>query len=221
MPGRLIAIGDIHGCADALAALLAAIRPEPADCLIALGDYVDRGPDSRRAIDQVRRLDRQCTLVPLLGNHDQMLLRLNEGGDPDRLATWLNWGGAATLESFACQRPEEVPAEYLAFLGGCRATYESPRHLFLHANYLADLPLEKQPEYNLYWESLRVREPGPHVSGKIAIVGHTAQRNGEVLDLGYLKCIDTCCYGGHWLTALAPETGEMWQANQQGEVRLL
>ena len=220
MPGRLIAIGDIHGCADALAALLSAVRPAPADCLVTLGDYVDRGPDSRRAIDQLLDLRRQCNLIPLLGNHDQMLLRLAEG-DGSLLDDWLSQGGTATLASFGCPRAEEVPEKYLAFLRQCQAMHVTPRHFFLHGNYLADVPLDQQPEWVVYWESLRTREPGPHFSGKTAIVGHTSQRSGEVLDLGYLKCIDTCCYRGLWLTALAPETGQMWQANQHGEIRQL
>jgi serine/threonine protein phosphatase 1 len=50
-------------------------------------------------------------------------------------------------------------------------------------------------------------------------VGHTPQKSGEVLDLGYLKCIDTYCHGGGWLTALEVGTGKVWQANLAGEMR--
>jgi serine/threonine protein phosphatase 1 len=55
----------------------------------------------------------------------------------------------------------------------------------------------------------------------VAVVGHTPQEGGEVLDLGYLKCIDTFCHGGGWLTALEVRTGKVWQANLAGEVRRL
>jgi serine/threonine protein phosphatase 1 len=61
--------------------------------------------------------------------------------------------------------------------------------------------------------------PARHCSGKVAVVGHTPQKSGEVLDLGYLKCIDTFCHGGGWLTALEVGTGKVWQANRAGEVR--
>jgi len=71
----------------------------------------------------------------------------------------------------------------------------------------------------LRWESLKLRQPGPHCSGKTAIVGHTAQRDGEILDLGYLKCIDTCCYGEGWLTALDVDSGQVWQADKEGRMR--
>jgi serine/threonine protein phosphatase 1 len=62
-------------------------------------------------------------------------------------------------------------------------------------------------------------DPKPHCSSKVAIVGHTAQKSGEVLDLGCVVCIDTFCHGGGWLTALEVETGQVWQVNQRGEVR--
>src|SRR4029453_4765190 len=74
MPGRTIAIGDIHGCAAALGALVAAIEPTADDTLVALGDYVDRGPNSRGVLDELLALAKRCRLVPLLGNHEIMLL---------------------------------------------------------------------------------------------------------------------------------------------------
>jgi serine/threonine protein phosphatase 1 len=71
----------------------------------------------------------------------------------------------------------------------------------------------------LRWESLRGAIPGPHCSGKTVIAGHSSQKTGEILDLGYLVCIDTYCYGGGWLTALDVNTEEIWQASSQGELR--
>ena len=61
--------------------------------------------------------------------------------------------------------------------------------------------------------------PKPHCSGKFAIVGHTPQKSGEILNLGYLKCIDTFCHGGGWLTELEVDTGKVCQANVAGELR--
>jgi serine/threonine protein phosphatase 1 len=73
----------------------------------------------------------------------------------------------------------------------------------------------------LLWESLRDEIPGPHVSGKTVIVGHTSQKNGEILDLGHLKCLDTYCYGGGWLTAMEVYSGKIWQADREGNMRKL
>jgi len=71
MPGRTIAIGDIHGCSAALERLLRVVQPEPADKIIALGDYIDRGPDSRGVIDQLIDLSRRVRLVPHHGQPRQ------------------------------------------------------------------------------------------------------------------------------------------------------
>jgi serine/threonine protein phosphatase 1 len=215
---RTIAIGDIHGCLAALDALLAATGPGGEDTVITLGDYVDRGPDSRGTIERLQALQRQCRLVPLLGNHDEMLLSVHDGHE-DLYDNWLLFGGDATLASYGTRRAEEIPPEHVAFLRACRLWHESDRHFFVHGNYLADAPLERQPRETLIWESLKLRQPGPHRSGKTAIVGHTAQKNGEILDLGYLKCIDTCCYGQGWLTALDVESGRVWQADKEGKIR--
>jgi len=202
-----------------LETLLAGVAPGPNDTLVLLGDYVDRGPESRGVLDRLLVLQRQCDLVPLLGNHDELMLQVCVGGG-ESYFDWLLFGGDATLASYGTVRPEDVPAAHLEFLRGCRLYYESPQHFFVHGNYLAELPLAAQPAKTLLWESLKVRQPGPHCSGKVAIVGHTAQKSGEILDLGYLKCIDTCCYGNGWLTAMDVQSGQVWQADKNGAARI-
>lgn len=218
MPGRIIAIGDIHGCLPALHALLEVIDPQPDDTLVALGDYVDRGPDSRGVIDLLICLAGHCRLVPLLGNHDEVMLDVCDGREDVR-ADWSLFGGDATVASYDGLVPEGVPQPHVDFLQDCLLYYETPSHFFVHGNYEAHLPLQAQIPEVLLWDSLKFRHPGPHVSGKTAIVGHTAQRDGEILDLGYLRCIDTCCYGDGWLTALDVETGQVWQADKEGRMR--
>jgi serine/threonine protein phosphatase 1 len=89
----------------------------------------------------------------------------------------------------------------------------------VHGNYIKELPLAEQPEEVLLWDALRYRLPGPHCSGKTAILGHTAQRDGEVLDLGYAKCIDTWVYGNGWLTAMDVLAERFWQADKEGNLR--
>ena len=215
---RTIAIGDIHGCLAALETLLAAIRPKPDDTFITLGDYVDRGPDCRGTIQRLIDLGQQCRLIPLLGNHDDMMLKVHDGRH-DLYVDWLLFGGNATLMSYDADRPEDIPAAHIEFLRGCRLFHESERFFYLHGNYIADVPLADQPPELVLWDSVKARRPGPHSSGKIAIVGHASQKSGEVLDLGYLKCIDTWCYGEGWLTALEIETGQIWQASKTGRMR--
>jgi len=217
-PPRTIAIGDIHGCLAALEKLLEAVRPRPEDTVVTLGDYVDRGPDSRGVIERLLQLWRECHLVPLLGNHDEMMLKVHDG-QTELYTDWMLFGGNATLESYHTNRPEVLPTGHIDFLRSCPLLHETERCFFVHGNYLADLPFHAQPRETLLWESLRIRRPGRHCSGKVAIVGHASQKSGEILDLGYLKCIDTWCYGNGWLTALDVDSGQFWQVDKTGKPR--
>jgi len=218
VPGRLFAIGDIHGCVAALDAILKAVAPQPEDTVVLLGDYVDRGPDTCGVLEMLIALARRTRLVPLLGNHDEMLL-LIAAGRIELLDDWLAFGGDATLASYDAIKPSGVWPQHIEFLKSCRLVFETDRHFFVHGNYQADVPFDRQSREVVLWESLKRRDPGPHVSGKTAIVGHTSQKTGEVLNLGYLMCIDTCCYGNGWLTAMEVTTGQLWQANKKGALR--
>jgi serine/threonine protein phosphatase 1 len=219
MKPRTIAIGDIHGCSAALDALLEAIRPRLNDTIVPLGDYINRGPDTKGVIKRLIDLSHQCRLVPLLGNHDQMLLTARSGL---HTMNWIRMGGLATLQSYGTFRELNlIPDDHIKFLKNCLDYYETDTHIFVHANYFPDKPMDKQPVEMMRWKSITDMTPGPHETGKIVIVGHTSQKNGEILDLGHLKCIDTCCYGGGWLTALDVHTEEVWQADIEGNMRRL
>jgi serine/threonine protein phosphatase 1 len=218
MPERTIAIGDIHGYPLALDALLETIGPSSSDTIVPLGDYVDRGPDSRQVLDVLIALKENCTLIPLLGNHDEMFLDMCRG-NTKQMGNWLLFGGDATYASYDGSVPDGVPESHVEFLQSCRDWYETDEHFFVHGNYYSNLPLVHQPWELLRWESLRERQPFAHRSGKTAVVGHTSQKNCEVLDLGYLKCIDTWIYGPGWLTALDVDSGQLWQANKKGRLR--
>ncbi len=215
---RLIAIGDIHGCSAALRAVLTAIDLGAEDRLVTLGDYVDRGPDSRGVIETLLEVEASGRLFPLLGNHEEMMLGAIRGTSPRHW--WLQHGGVQTLESYGFVGDlSALPDEHLAFLDRCLPYYEAEDTFFTHANYVADEPLDQQPAEALRWQSLAEHFPAAHYSGKRAVVGHTAQKKGEVLDADYLWCVDTYCHGGGWLTACDVMTGDMWQANADGRLR--
>src|SRR6185295_18366301 len=97
-PGRVIAIGDIHGCSVALATLLDGMNVRPDDTIVMLGDAVDRGPDSAGVINQLIALGKRTNLVNILGNHEQMLLEAVAGEIP--VQEWLYHGGAQTLDAY-------------------------------------------------------------------------------------------------------------------------
>ncbi|QEG39883.1 metallophosphoesterase family protein [Roseimaritima ulvae] len=215
MPGRTIAIGDIHGCRVALETLLDAITPSSEDTIITLGDYVDRGPDSRGVIERLISLSQTCHLVPLCGNHEEMMLSVL--GGQTQYTSWLRYGGVDTLDSYGfCGDLDVIPESHHQFFDSLRDYHETPTHLFTHAAYDPGLPLDQQSTQMLRWHSLRDGVPDPHTSGKVAVVGHTANKDGEILDLGHLVCIDTYCYGGGWLTALDVDSGQLWKANDAG-----
>ena len=216
MAKRTIAIGDIHGCDLALESLLNAIGPTADDTIVPLGDYVDRGPNSRRVLDLLTSLVNHCRVVPLLGNHELMMLDSLDSEGAFRF--WMDCGGRATLDSYGGAL-DAVPDIHWAFLRGLARFYETDSHFFVHASYEPGLGLEDQPDMALLWEHVVGAVPRPHYSGKTAVVGHTPQASGEVLDHGHLICIDTYCVGGGWLTALDVESRTIWQADVEGTLR--
>lgn len=218
MPPRTIAIGDVHGCAAALRAMLGRIEPRVDDTIVMLGDCVDRGPDSRGVIEELLALRERCHLVPLMGNHEEMMLNfLDNRAQPDN---WLLCGGQATMDSYReADGKSSVPQAHVDFIRSWVDFLETDAHFFVHGGYHPEQPLGGQRWQMWRWHSLRDMLPGPHVSGKIAVVGHTSQKSGEPLDVGHLNCIDTYCYGGGWLSALEPATGLIWQVDRQGQPR--
>jgi len=215
--GRTIAIGDIHGCYTALSALLGAVAPGADDTVVTLGNYIDLGPDSKEVVGLLMGLVDRCKLVPLKGDHEEMFLAALEG--QDALGRWHRAGYEQTLKSYGVARPGDIPQLHRSFLSRCEDRHETDTHFFIHANYRADQPLRHQPVAVLRRKSLDAELPGPHFTGKVAVLGHTPQKSGEVLDLGHMVCIDTYCHGGGWLTALDAGSGRWWQANERGEVR--
>ena len=215
-PARTIAIGDIHGCSQALKAILTAIDPVADDIIVTLGDYVNRGPDAKGVLDHLLGLADRCQLIPLMGNHEEMTLAAREGRSD--LEYWLKFGGDATLKSYGeGVGLDALPQDHLEFIQSCRDYYETVTHFFVHASYIPNFPLDQQSSLALRWEPISCGGvPAPHYSGKIAVVGHTPYE--QVLNFGHLICLDTNCCEGGWLSALDVDSGQLWQANQTGEL---
>ncbi len=214
---RVVAIGDIHGCSTALRSLLDAITPATTDTIILLGDVIDRGPDSRNVIKILTALACRCKLVFVRGNHEELLL--NALDDAAEIPRWLRIGGRATLASYGCETPSEIPGQDLEFIRSSVDFYEDAENIFLHAGYVENLELSQQPALALRWRVTHDKTL-PHCSGKVVVAGHTPQKSGKVLNLKHVLCIDTNCVHGGWLTAVDMATGNLWQANNQGETRI-
>lgn len=174
---RILAIGDIHGCSIAFDTLIAAVKPQLKDKIITLGDYIDRGPDSKGIITRLIALHQTGQLTALRGNHELMLLQAS-AQQRYKKSRWWHSGGDATLASYSkpgkAGKLTDIPDSHWHFIKYiCVDWCETNTHFFVHANAFPDVPLADQPDYMLFWEKLG--NPMPHLSGKTMVCGHIAK----------------------------------------------
>lgn len=218
---RHLAIGDIHGCFDALRRLGDAVGFQNDDVIVTLGDYCNRGPNTCAVLDWLIHIDGSHRLVPLRGNHDIMMVNARDSESEYR--KWLDVGGDATLRSYAPFDGDpgsmaDIPDRHWQFLTDRLLPYfESDTHFFVHANAYPEIPLIEQPDFMLYWEQFN--DPPRHESGKTMICGHTSQKSGFPVSNRHAVCLDTWACGNGWLSCLHVESGMIWQANERGETR--
>lgn len=188
------AVGDIHGCLKPLRQLLALIREDAArsglePILIFLGDYIDRGPDSKGVVDELIWLSRDSfARVSLLrGNHDDALLRFIE--DPIESAAWLDHGGGVTLQSYDVTPPATrgdpdalkqaardlsaaLPPSHLEFFQSLGGIATIGDYVFVHAGLRPGVSIEEQTSHDILWirsEFLNSKVEFP----KVVVHGHT------------------------------------------------
>lgn len=186
------AIGDVHGCARTLDALLARL-PEGAP-LVFLGDYVDRGPDSPGVLDRLIALQHTRPCVFLRGNHDQMLLDAADGWmDDEAMDVWTTYnGGDATLRQYA--RAGGVPDAHRAFLRATRLFHHTPDAAFVHAGLDPDRrvadQLARPDAHTLLWTRAHLDVlPAERAWEMPVVCGHTPRP--EPLNQPNLVVIDT------------------------------
>ncbi|GJE54714.1 MULTISPECIES: metallophosphoesterase family protein [Methylobacterium] len=197
------AIGDIHGCADLLDALLEKIDAHAA-CrarkLVFLGDYIDRGPDSARVIETLRKLQwrEEEAVVCLMGNHEAMLLKtLQERGALD---LWLQNGGAETLAAFGAAGPEELPGDVLDWIEALPTLHEDALRWYVHAGFRPEAEVPDPDIETRLW----IREPflsEPHDFGRHVVHGHTPLSDTRAEVHAYRTNLDTGAVYGGALTA--------------------
>jgi serine/threonine protein phosphatase 1 len=155
---RTYAIGDSHGCLVQLQSLIEQCERhagEERSRLIFLGDYIDRGPDSRGVLDYLIDLQKWSPdeIICLLGNHEALLLAAID--DEKNEPRWLRNGGDQTLRSFRIARPASIPDKYQTWLRSLPKFFDDGRRFFVHAGVHPDWPLDQQNEHDLLW----IREP--------------------------------------------------------------
>ncbi len=131
MSNQYVAIGDIHGCVQSLKALWKKLEDHADATHVFIGDYIDRGPDSKGVVDFLLEVKDQRNCVFLRGNHEQMLLETYKTGDS---YNWLMNGGQTTLNSYgAGNSAENIPDEHLEFYENTLPFYETDNYFFVHA----------------------------------------------------------------------------------------
>lgn len=173
------AIGDIHGRLDLLRLAANSIDNYLRDrdgegIAVFLGDYVDRGPDSRGVIELLMHAQENGAVVCLKGNHEQMMLQALDDGEPER---WIASGGAATLESYG---GEPIPIEHRNWLASLPTVAHFGGRIFVHAGLMPGVPLDDQKDEWLMWIRERFLLAGEEFSGWPHIVhGHTPVYQGK------------------------------------------
>lgn len=214
MTARTLAIGDVHGCDTALATLLDLVAPASEDMVVFLGDLVDRGPGSKQVLDSVLALKDLCRVIVILGNHEEMMLCALNGLD---WRLWLEFGGAETMESYGCNK-RAIPQSHIQLMETALPYWETPSHIFVHANLQPDVPLAKQPGDWLRWNHLTGHER-PFDPDRRVVCGHTPQKHGYPLVFPGWVGIDTFAHGGGWLTCLDVDCDWVYQATDFGQTR--
>jgi serine/threonine protein phosphatase 1 len=179
MTRRIFAIGDIHGCNRELQRLLARIRPDPLnDAIVFIGDYLDRGPDSRGVVDTLLDLKKSFPhLICLRGNHEAMFLNYYLEGRDEEL--YFANGGEMTLSSYGLDLTDArdgtgFPEEHLRFLASLPLHHETEAYLFVHAGLRPGIPLAGQSPEDLLWIRNEFIDSDWDF-GKTVVFGHTAR----------------------------------------------
>lgn len=221
---RIYAISDIHGCAHQLKQMLRVIDADlthrrPGHAIeVFMGDYIDRGPDTRSTLDILVERSRHGNAVFLKGNHEAFLVDVFE--DPSLFDDWLRVGGAQTLMSYGLApdaRQEErssllrellraMPPEHLEFLDNLQPTFTCGDFFFVHAGVRPGVDLSEQQESDLLWIRDEFLQSEERFS-KYIVHGHTPVRSAELLE--NRANIDTGAYATGNLTLMSIQGSRM------------
>jgi serine/threonine protein phosphatase 1 len=196
---RLYVIGDIHGRYDLLERIIVEINRDiekfgSSECLtVTLGDYVDRGPDSRGVLDRLSRNPFPTHYIALKGNHEVMFEKFLD--DPSVADSWRRFGGLETLQSYGISTNDvrlgkgyakaslalgaAIPEAHLAFLASLKPYLIVGNYFLCHAGIRPGVSLEKQNTNDLLW----IREEflsSERDFGKVIIHGHSPYEWPEV-----------------------------------------
>lgn len=174
---RIFAIGDIHGCISKLKSIMNMIDIDAQnDTLVFIGDYIDRGVDSKGVVDFVLDLRKSIDrMICLQGNHEQMFL--DYLSDDKHKGFFLANGGESTISSYGFIETNDgmkvnVPKSHMQFFKSLLPYYETDDYIFVHAGLRPGIPLEKQGTDDLMWVRYEFIKSS-YDFGKTVVFGHT------------------------------------------------
>lgn len=152
MIGRRFAVGDIHGCGLTFRHLIEEVlQISTEDDVFLLGDYVNRGPNSKMVIDYILELREQgYHITTLKGNHEEMMLDARE--DAQGLSFWKLVGGVETMESFEVNHPDDIPERYFYFLERLIPYIELTDYYLVHAGFNFSAPDPLRDTHSMLWQ---------------------------------------------------------------------
>jgi len=214
---NIFAIGDIHGCLNELTALHKKILTHDKfdaknDSLIYLGDYIDRGKNSKEVINQILKLkNNKINTINLMGNHDEFMIDFlfNKKND---IKNWINFGLDQTIRSYGIEIVEfikdgfedsiidrlrntlleKMDEEHINFFKNLELSFTTEKYLFVHAGVDPKKKLEDQTKQDFLWSRSNDFFNKDFKMDKIIVHGHTPEI--EIVSHPYRINIDTGCY---------------------------
>ena len=187
---RKFAISDIHGCARTFDALLEKIQFTTADKLYLLGDYIDRGNDSKGVIDDIWQLQDEGYQVKCLrGNHEQLML--DSKIDRDSAYIWMANGGDKALDSFGGIILDEIPPKYFTWMENLPYSFEVDNFILVHAGFKFDMPDPLMEKHAMIWQrNWYQRINYDWLQDRIIVHGHTPMASHKI-EKGFAKIQET------------------------------
>ena len=214
---NIFAIGDIHGCLNELVSLQKKIFSYPKfekenDLIVYIGDYIDRGPNSKEVIDHILKLQREnINSIFLMGNHEQVMIDFLFN-DINNLRYWINLGADKTFRSYDIEIAdfikdgfedhnivklrkfflEKISKEHINFFNDLKLSYTIDNYFFVHAGIDPNKTLEEQTKEDFLWSRSREFYDKSFKFNKIIIHGHTPEK--EIVNLPYRINVDIGCF---------------------------
>ena len=214
---NIFAIGDIHGCLDELTLLHKKILTHDKfdvknDLIIYLGDYIDRGKNSKEVINQILKLkNNKIKTVNLMGNHDEFMIDFLFN-NKNNIENWLNFGLDQTLRSYGIEVVDfikdgfgddiidnlrksllsKMNEEHIKFFKELEISFSSENYLLVHAGIDPNKKLEDQTRQDFLWSRSKDFFDKDFKSQKIIVHGHTPEEN--IINNSHRINIDTGCY---------------------------